>query len=204
MGFEEIDKQVVELYALVGDGFAGATEAFLRGDRMIAEELIVRDEAVDRLYLDIEAEVSAQIANHELSPLDITYLVGILRIVPELERSGDLVEHIAQKSLLALHAEMSPRLRGIVDKMGAIASEMWQRSANGFINKDRNVHRIVDNLDDEIDDLTIAFYAELASSCKEIVPAIELSLVGRYFERFADHSVNLARATANLPTTEDL
>lgn len=204
MGFEEIDKQVVELYALVGDGFAGATEAFLRGDRMIAEELIVRDEAVDRLYLDIEAEVSAQIANHELSPLDITYLVGILRIVPELERSGDLVEHIAQKSLLALHSEMSPRLRGIVDKMGTIASEMWQRSANGFINKDRNAHRIVDNLDDEIDDLTIAFYAELASSCKEIVPAIELSLVGRYFERFADHSVNLARATANLPTIDDL
>lgn len=204
MGFESVDKQVVELFALVGDGFAGATEAFLKGDRIIAEELIARDEVVDRLYLEIEQEVNAQMASNELSRPDISYLVGILRIIPELERSGDLAEHIAQKSLLGLASEMSPRIRGIIDQMGNVASEMWRRTAQAFIAKDPIAHRLIDALDDEIDDLTIAYYAELASSCKEIVPAIELSLVGRFFERFADHAVNLSRAAAHLPNLEEL
>lgn len=204
MGFESVDKQVVELFALVGDGFAGATEAFLKGDRIIAEELIARDEVVDRLYLEIEQEVNSQMASNELSRPDISYLVGILRIIPELERSGDLAEHIAQKSLLGLASEMSPRIRGIVDQMGSVASEMWRRAAQAFIAKDPIAHRLIDALDDEIDDLTIAYYAELASSCKEIVPAIELSLVGRFFERFADHAVNLSRAAAHLPNLEEL
>jgi phosphate transport system protein len=203
VGFEAVDKQVVELFALVGDGFAGATEAFLRGDRLIAEELIARDELVDRLYLDIESEVNLQINSHELTPSDITYLVGILRIIPELERSGDLAEHIAQKSLLGLGSEMTPRIRGIVDQMGIVASDMWRRAAHAFMSKDRSAHRLIDALDDEIDDLTIAYYAELASSCKEIVPAIELSLVGRFFERFADHAVNLSKAVSRLPSLDD-
>lgn len=199
MAYPDIDRKVIELFALVGDGFAGATEALLRGDRLIAEALIERDNVIDALYKEVEASVSARLAAGGLETADIGYLVAILRIVPELERSGDLAEHIAQKSLLGLMQDMTPRIRGIIDQMGQTASSMWRRAAEAYEVRDEKAFRIIDSLDDEIDDLTIAFYVELASTASSIVAAIEMSLVGRFYERFADHAVNLARAITQLP-----
>ena len=76
---------------------------------------------------------------------------------------------------------------------------MWRRSAEAFLSSNKSAHKVIDALDDEIDELNLAYYTELAFSCKEIVPAIELSLVGRFYERFADHAVNLARSVSTLP-----
>ncbi|SHE84650.1 phosphate transport system protein [Ferrithrix thermotolerans DSM 19514] len=199
MAFPQLVKSVFELYALVGDAFVGSTEALLYGDRMIAEKLIERDQLVDNLYAELDQELAERLSKVPLSADEISYLVGLMKIVPELERSGDLAEHIAQKSLLGLGPEMSPRLRGIVNQMSKTAAEMWRRSAEAFLNSNKEAHRVIDALDDEIDELNLAYYTELASSCKDVVPAIELALVGRFYERFADHAVNLARTVAQLP-----
>ncbi len=192
-------KAIFELYALVGDAFAGSTEALLYGDRIIAEKLIERDQLVDELYKELDQELADRLSQTPLSADEISYLVGLMKIVPELERSGDLAEHIAQKSLLGLSSEMSPRLRGIINQMSATGGEMWRRSAEAFLSSNKSAHKVIDALDDEIDELNLAYYTELAFSCKEIVPAIELSLVGRFYERFADHAVNLARSVSTLP-----
>ncbi len=199
MAVPHLVKAIFELYALVGDAFAGSTEALLYGDRIIAEKLIERDQLVDQLYKELDQELVDRLSRTPLSADEISYLVGLMKIVPELERSGDLAEHIAQKSLLGLGSEMSPRLRGIINQMSATGGEMWRRSAEAFFNSNKNAHKVIDALDDEIDELNLAYYTELAFSCKEIVPAIELSLVGRFYERFADHAVNLARAVSMLP-----
>ncbi len=199
MAVPHIVKAIFELYALVGDAFTGSTEALLYGDRMIAEKLIERDQLVDQLYKELDQELADRLSRTPLSSDEISYLVGLMKIIPELERSGDLAEHIAQKSLLGLEPEMSPRLRGIINQMSATAGEMWRRSAEAFLNSNKSAHKVIDALDDEIDELNLAYYTELASSCKEIVPAIELSLVGRFYERFADHAVNLARSVSTLP-----
>ncbi len=199
MAVPHLVKAIFELYALVGDAFAGSTEALLYGDRIIAEKLIERDQLVDQLYKELDQELVDRLSRTPLSTDEISYLVGLMKIVPELERSGDLAEHIAQKSLLGLGSEMSPRLRGIINQMSATGGEMWRRSAEAFFNSNKNAHKVIDALDDEIDELNLAYYTELAFSCKEIVPAIELSLVGRFYERFADHAVNLARAVSMLP-----
>lgn len=199
MAFSRIRKSVFELYALVGDAFAGATEALLYGDRITAERLIERDQLLDDLHKDLHEELSQIVVRESLPAEHVIYLVGLMQIVPELERSGDLAEHIAQKSLLGLEPAMSPRLRGIINQMASTGGEMWRRSAEAFINSDKSAHKLIDALDDEIDELNLAYYAELAYSCREVLPAIELSLVGRFYERFADHSVNLARAVSSLP-----
>jgi phosphate uptake regulator len=99
---DEIDHKVRQLFALVGEGLAGATDAFLAGDRDAAKALMDRDRLLDALYADIEVMVQRQFALQSPMAQDMRYLLSVLRIVPELERSGDLAEHIAQRAVRGL------------------------------------------------------------------------------------------------------
>ena len=75
-------KAIFELYALVGDAFAGSTEALLYGDRIIAEKLIERDQLVDELYKELDQELADRLSQTPLSADEISYLVGLMKIVP--------------------------------------------------------------------------------------------------------------------------
>lgn len=190
---ERIDRQVIQLFALVGDAVAGATHALLAGDREAAKALVAREEEVDALYQEIEATVQERISAAAASPQLLRYLIAVLRVLPELERSGDLVEHIARRSMRGLTVDMSARARGIVEQMGAVAGEMWRMSADAYGDRAPDVAERLDELDDQMDDLHGAFLAELAGSGMPVPVIIDLVLVGRFYERLGDHAVNIAR-----------
>lgn len=194
MSFDSVEKRVIELYALVGDGFAGATEALLRGDRAIANDLIARDKLIDAVYKDVEEQVTVALDTSTLERSDLRYLVGIMRMIPELERSGDLAEHIARRALLGISSDLTPRCRGIIDQMGEVGTDMWRRGADAYADRDSSSASVIEALDDEMDDLHLAYIAEVTSSISNVVVAMELALVGRFYERFGDHAVNLSRA----------
>src|SRR4051794_39693608 len=122
---QKIDQQVRQLFALVSEGVAGATDALLAGDRQAARDLVARDAMLDELYVDVEGVVQRQFALQAPLATDLRFLLSVLRIVPELERSGDLAEHIARRAT-RLTGELTPRMRGIVGQMGAIGVEMWR------------------------------------------------------------------------------
>ena len=89
---EQIDRKVLQLFALVGESVAGATLALLSGDREAAKALADRDEVVDSLYHDIEQLTLEQLTVAGItSPSDLRFLVTVIRMVPDLERNGDLV-----------------------------------------------------------------------------------------------------------------
>ena len=117
----------------------------------------------------------------------------MLRMLPELERSGDLAEHIAQRAVRPIAVEMSPRSRGLVERMGEVASQMWEMSADAFGDREPSVAERMDELDDEMDDLHTTFIAEIVGSGVPTQIAIELALIGRFYERLGDHAVNLTR-----------
>jgi phosphate transport system protein len=188
-----LEKRVLELFSLVSDGILGATEALLSSDRQGAKELLTREQLVDELYADIESLVLERIATLDLPRERLHELISILRMLPELERSGDLAEHIAWRATRGIGGEMNPRLRGIVQRMGELAAKMWTQTANGFLNYSKNMVDIVDELDDELDELHVTLTAELVSGSISVPIAIELAMVGRFYERLGDHAVNLAR-----------
>jgi phosphate transport system protein len=182
-----IDRVFVQIFALVGEAIAGATDALLSSDRETAKELMRRDEMVDQLTGEV-----AQLAQRRLVEGDTTAderreLVAVLRMLPDLERNGDLAEHIARRAA-----------RGLVERMGEVATTIWASTADAFAEQSVAGAAKVDDLDDELDDLHVTLTAELVAGTMPLPVAIELAMVARFYERFGDHAVNLARRMAAL------
>ena len=110
---EQIDRKVLQLFALVGDSVSGATHALLAGDREAAKALADRDEVVDSLCHDIEELTLQQLTVAGItSPNQLRYLVTVIRMLPDLERNGDLAEHVARR------AARGPRRRAVGPQPG--------------------------------------------------------------------------------------
>ena len=171
-----------------------ATHALLAGDRELAKHVVDNDVVIDELINDIVARAERQLLEHEaLSPAARAELLTLLRILPEVERNGDLAEHIARRGARGLGLEMSPRSRGLVERMGEVASTIWREATDVIIEGKREATGFMEDIDDELDDLHVSLTAELTSGSMALPVAVEVALVGRFYERFGDHCVNLAR-----------
>jgi len=184
--------------ALVGEGIAGATHALLAGDREAAKQLMQRDELVDQIIHDISQSVQQQLVHGDTTAEERREYVAILRMLPDMERNGDLAEHIARRAARGLGAEMSARSRGLVERMGEVATTIWRSTADAFAERSASAATSIDDLDDELDDLHVTLTAELVAGTMPLPVAIELAMVARFYERFGDHAVNLARRMSAL------
>ena len=189
---EEIDQKVRELFSLVSQGLAAATDAFLANDHEMAAAIMARDQTIDLLYVDIENLVQRQFALQAPAATDMRYLLSILRIVPELERSGDLEKHIARRTMRSVASEMTPRARGLVERMGRVGVALWEGSASTYETRKLTGFEHLRSLDDEMDELHRALMAEIVDSNLRSSLAIEAAMVGRFYERLGDHAVNVA------------
>lgn len=195
---QKLDRQVVGLFALVGESVAGATDALLSGDREAAKVLVARDELIDRTYVELERLVERLLVLQAPVAGDFRFLLTVLRIVPELERSADLAEHIAQRAARGLTPDLTPRVRGIIEQAGQVAVELWHRAADAYAERDSEAYARLDERDDELDDLRVSLTAEISTGSFSIPVVIELALVARFYERLGDHAVNVARQVQNL------
>lgn len=190
---DEINDKMVQLFALVGEGIAAATEALLSGDGDAARLVVERDLLIDSLYVDVETLVNQELALQNPVATDLRFLLSVLRIVPELERSHDLVEHIARRALPGLAEDLTPRIRGLVARMGDVGVEMWRAVSDGWFERDPLCHGRLDIRDEEMDELHVTLTAELASGKTRVPVAMDMALVARFYERLGDHAVNVAR-----------
>lgn len=197
---DQINRQVIGLFALVTECIAGATDALLVGDREAAKALVARDQLIDDTHRDIEELVLHQLSLQAPMATDLRFLLAVLRIVPELERSADLAEHIGQRAARGLTPELTPRARGLIDEMGRVNVEMWHRAADAYINRDGGAHDRLNVQDDELDDLHSSLTAEISSGGFRIPVVIELALIARFYERLGDHAVNVAGQIRYLAT----
>ena len=194
----EIDRLFVQVFALVGEAIAGATHALLAGDRETAKQLVQRDEIVDQLIGRIGRLAQERLVHGDTTVEERRELVAVLRMLPDLDRNGDLAEHIARRAARGLGAEMTARSRGLVERMGEVAANIWRSTADAFAERSVTGATFVDDLDDEMDDLHVTLTAELVAGTMPLPVAIELAMVARFYERFGDHGVNLARRMASM------
>src|SRR5436305_5630603 len=188
---EEIDQKVVQLFALVAESVSKATDAFLANDREAAESLSDADAVIDELYCEVEELVQRQFALQSPMARDMRFLLSVLRIVPELERSGDLAEHIAARAMRGVSDNITPRIRGLIEQMGHIDTQMWREAADGYVDRDPHVATRLNDRDDELDELHSSLTAELVTGQLSVPIALEMALVARFFERLGDHAVNI-------------
>jgi phosphate transport system protein len=187
----EIDAKVLQLFALVTESLSGATETFLSGDRDTAREIKQRDQIIDELYIDIEQLVERTLLLQAPVASDLRFLLSVLRIVPELERSGDLAEHIATRANLGLASELTPHARGIIERLGTAGVEMWRAATDAYAERDATALPRIDALDDEVDELHAALVDELQNQAIPRRVALEMALVARFYERLGDHAVHI-------------
>lgn len=187
-----MDHRVAQLFALVAEALGGATDALLSGDIARAQRIIAADSDVDELTNEVIAATWDQIAHHAGDLPELRRLVSVLLILPELERSADLAEHIAQRALTGLGGEMSAVSRGIVQRMSEVAIEMWRAAADAYA--DRAIRgAALDDADVELDILRDRLVAEVSAAEMASAVAGQVTLLGRFYERLGDHAVNLAR-----------
>ncbi|MBV9660625.1 MAG: hypothetical protein JO337_05665 [Acidimicrobiales bacterium] len=192
-GLVKLDEEVLRIFTLVREALAGATEIFLATDRDAARALVARDQLIDALHRSLEKAVLDELIRPSDDADRQRKLLLILRILPELERSGDLAEHIASHAAQGLARWLTPRALSLVSQMGAVGLEMWGMAAAAYANQDPTAADLLRARDDEIDDLHVSLTAELAAGGVSIPVAIEMGLVARYFERLGDHAVNVTR-----------
>ena len=190
---EAIEAKVIELFAMVAEDLPKATQALLNADNEVLAVLTERDRRIDTLYLELEQLVNREILLQAPVASDLRFLLSVLRIVPELERSHDLVVQIATRANHILDEDLSPRCRGIVERMGSLTSEMWRQAVDSWYQRDRSAASVLQERDTEMDELHASLIAELADGRMTLPVTMEMTLVARFYERLAAHAVNIAR-----------
>jgi phosphate transport system protein len=189
---EFIDIRVTQLFALVSEALARATHALLDNDAATGLGVVDGDQAVDDLTAEVELLVWRQLDQENMTTSVLRHLVGMLLILPELERSGDLAGHIAQRAVSNLGCEMSPLSRGIVQRMAEVALEMWRETAEAYGDRDSRSASLAED-DEEMDILHERLTGEIAAETMPTSIGAQVTLLARFYERLGDHAVDLAR-----------
>jgi phosphate transport system protein len=201
---DAIDVKVIELFAIVCEDLPGVTQALLTGRNDSAGQLAEREQAIDALYREIELLASREILLQAPVASDLRFLLTVLRVAPELERSHDLECQIASRAGHRLAAELPPRCRGLIEQMSELASGMWRRAADCWYQRDGSAAPALATANDEMGELHASLTAELASGQMAPPLMMEMALVARFYQRLADHALNITRRASYLagPTAQ--
>lgn len=194
---DAIDQKVVRLFALVAEGVAAANEALLGDDTDALASVRAGEATIDELMVELELAIERLLLLQSPVAGELRFVLALIRIVPELERSGDLAVHIAKRAGTGLPGQLSPTARGILERMGTAALEIWRAGADAYVDRDAARAASLEAADDELDDLHAALMAELLSGSVPTVAATDATLVGRFYERLGDHAVHIGARVAN-------
>lgn len=193
---DAINQKVVRLFALVSEAVAAANEALLGDDAEALAKVRAGEKVIDELMLDVEGDIERLLLLQSPMAGDLRYALAIIRIVPELERSGDLAEHIAKRAGSGMAAQLTPAARGMLERMGTVTAQLWRAAADGFVDRDPTAGEALEAADDEVDDLHTALTAELLTGGVSTAIAADATLVARFYERLSDHAVHIATRVA--------
>ena len=198
--YQGIDVTIEVLLALVAEGIGWATTALLHQDFDAARRVIDGDRVFDARCDQITELVRERLVGSPVRADEVDALATMLQIIPELERSADLAEHIAQRSLQGLGGVISPLSRGLVQSICETTIDMWQRLADAYGTRSPDVVFTLDEADAELDELCAYLVSEGTAEVQNPRVVVDLALIARFYERLGDHAVNLARRVNALAT----
>jgi phosphate transport system protein len=202
---DSITDQLVAMTSIVGRAITAATQALLDCDLVVAESVIDGDVSVDALRENVERRTVDLIARQQPVASDLRALTTGLRITSDLERSGDLAVHVAKLARRKYPACAVPiELQATIKQMGDVAATIVGKAGDVIANRDTAAAYQLEADDDVMDELhkTLLLTMLAPEWTHGVDTAIDLALAGRYYERFADHAVSVARQVVYLVTGE--
>lgn len=201
---DEISNDVVRLGAMASEAIQAGADAFLDADLAAAERLVADDREMDELTHSIERRTYLALARQQPMAGDLRMLVSVLRVIHELERAGDLMVNVAKAARRLYPYDLDPKLRGIIHRMREQAVAQLRVAVEAFAERDPAKAAALGDMDDAMDDLQKDLFRAIFSGSVDdeasLQRAVQIALVGRYFERIADHAVNTGERVAFIVT----
>lgn len=192
---DAINETLLRMSGLVREALADATSALLNADLQLAEKVIAADQAIDDIQHDLDNRTINLMARQQPVASDLRNLVSTLRISADLERMGDLAHHVAKTARMRFpHNAVPDLLKPIVTDMDRAAAAIGEKLSTVLQYRDTARALELDKDDDAMDSLHRKLIAVLLSDDWSfgIETAIDMTLLGRYYERFGDHAVSIA------------
>jgi phosphate transport system protein len=202
---DSITASLVDITRLAGSAINSATQALLNGDLQAAESVISGDAAIDELYARIETDAFDLLARQQPVASDLRVVITSLRMVADIERMGDLALHIAKVARRRYPASaIPPELHATVLEMGQVAQRICAKCSSVIAGRNLTMAAELERDDDVMDDLHRQLFSTLLDETWNggIETAIDVTLCGRYYERFCDHAVSVAQRVIFLVTGE--
>lgn len=201
---DRVSDQLVEMTRLASSAMARATTALLDADITLAESVIENDAKIDQLREDLDMLAIELLARQQPVATDLRIVVTAMRMSSDIERMGDLARHVAKVARLRFpHSAVPADLRAIILQMGQVAERIVTKAGSIIAAKDADAARTLEREDDAMDDLHRELFEKLSDDwIHGTESAVDITLIGRYYERFADHAVSVARRVVFLVTGE--
>lgn len=200
---DDIRRDLVRVAARVTESITRGTEALLAMDLAAAQALIDGDDEIDALTLEIEERCFTVLARQGPMAGDMRAIVTAIRLTSEIERSGDLMVNVAKAIRRLYGTEVPIELRSLLQAMAAEAVRLYQVAMDAYATGDANLALAIDDMDDRLDQLHkdyIQALLELHADGQDVQGAVQLALVGRYYERIGDHAVNIGERVGYMVT----
>jgi phosphate transport system protein len=190
---------------LAGSAMNRATTALLDADIHLAESVIAADEQIDGLRKELDDRSIDLLARQQPVATDLRMVVTSMRMSSDLERMGDLARHVAKVARLRYpDSAVPPELRSTILQMGQVAELIVSKAGSVIAGRDVEGAKEIERDDDAMDALHRELYEHLVDGTWKhgTESAVDITLLGRYYERFADHAVSVARRVVYLVTGE--
>jgi phosphate transport system protein len=201
-----IFEDLATICSMVEVAVASATESLLQGDAEIAERVISADIEIDRARETVEDKAFSLLSLQAPVAGDLRVVVAALRMVTELERMGDLSVHVAKIARLRVpNIAVPDEIRPTVSRMAVVAEDMVHRVNEIISSRDVGAAIALGRDDEEMDQLRRRSFTELLSDDWNhgVEAAVDVALLGRYYERIADHAVSVANRVVFVVTGEN-
>lgn len=192
---DAIRDDIVKLAALLTEFIPRGTEVLLNNDLQGAQQLIEDDDILDELAVDIEDRCYHILALKQPMASDLRSIVTAIRLASELERSGDLMVNVAKGARRIYGAQFDPKLRGLIERMSEEAQRLFRLAIDAYVEHNAGLAAALDDMDDQLDalhkDYIQAIFQSHHTGSIDLEAAVQLALIGRYYERIGDHAVNI-------------
>jgi phosphate transport system protein len=202
---DSINDDLVQMTKLVGTSITLATESLLTDDLQLAERVISGDEIINSINSSIEERSLQIVALQAPVATDLRILMSAIRMGSSLERMGDLASHIAKQVRLRYPNPSVPdELRETFRKMGEAAKKIVSETGQVIKNHDTDLAEKIAVYDDELDRLHRELFSVVLADdwAHSVEAAIDVTLLSRFYERFGDHAVTVARRVVHIVTGE--
>ena len=195
----ELDRLAGNLAAMslqVAEALELATKALLEVDLGLAEQVISDDQKVDDARAQCEEQAYALLALQAPVATDLRTVLATIHAAESLERMGDLALHVA-KAARRRHPEpvLPEPVRPYFAEMGAVAVKLALQAEQVIKTRDVQAAKLLEAADDQVDDIHKHLFTVIMDRDWPygVAAAVDVTLLGRFYERFADHAVSVAR-----------